>query len=1778
MTEQQVTNRMRHSILIFLFLLLISIIVNTSLIGVVSAQTLVNISPSTQQIDEGENFMIGVYVEPDAPISGAAFDLQFNSSLVNVVSITEGNLLNQDGASTLFSAGTIDNSQGTVTDVYATIFGKSNITTSGIFANIDLVALNKSGTCTFEMSNVVVSNSEGQSLPITIINGDADIGDVTNSTETPPAPLSELVSITGQQTTPIVWNESNFDGFKYNSSNIQSTETLTIAPYTLNGPNIDRVIEAGNLIYTTSFVLNEYPIYRDLGLYINDIDEGYSIGYLNGKQYVAIHNADKLATPLVEFDSNDVKTLRTGDVWDIGKGFSITAHQIDADGNKVWVELDKNGAYLDDKILETGSYLQNRVWTYNEDVAGESDVPILSLYVSGIMRGEDTAYVQIKYLSLIDNNVSQVLIENRFGNMEVTSMSGNSLGFSNWMDLNLTSSSSPSMIMENMSFITLDNLSSIEFYPSVIRNETPILYDVSGFISGNYSGLWNLSEGYTIALQEVDIKGDKALFSLLKDEVIIDQKIMTEKQIALSDSDSNYQYIKNGTQIINATLDFAFRGSDSEIANLINVYQWSEFDSSILLSNESHIFKSTISTGIPWNLSEGYTLTVKDVSLDGDEVWFKLLKNDVVVKDDILNEDALNTFVYTSGNGSISCMLDSIFVGTNENVVKISNLNQYSDINGELLINDSTHFYKTGNPSGISWILPDGYSLSMKGVDITGEKVWFELSKYGNSLKEDIVRSNAFFTHANGLESFTCLVSGIMHGTLTDATKIMDVNLCSDSGVQLIQNESKMYATADPSGEIWQLFEGYSLDPKDCDIIGSKVWLSLSKDGVIVKNEIIDARDINEVRWFNYYNSSGELVFSTYVSDVFLGQVDSLVILKDNVQYSEENGILLLNISKKTLRTGCMLNNITLPTITIISPTNGQTFTSPVITVTGTASDDTGIANVTVNSIFATGTTNWSTEVILTEGTNYITAVAIDISGNQVSDTISVMLNTGTQVTTSEPVEIRGPVFNGPDISNDDMGYAGTSSNGILEINASNFVGFCYDLNADWSTEKLVILQNLTLSPRTLEKNALVYTSTIQPVDYNSTNLMLVDTDGYEKIGYFGKEYVPIKSNQANKLSELLMDEADSDYHVLEMNQVFELGEGYAIIVREIDVVGDNVLMELSKDDEIVAENIISGGVTWSYDQDIGGETDIVTLLVYVDEIYQDETESYIVVKGIWQISDAVKEISPDENVGKFKGGASGDTIIMKNVDDDITLSKNTDVSITDGLSFKVADSDDVRFHIMKTYTAPGIYEVRGTPLTIDASNNNATGAPSVAWNYNNFPVFLYDLKKDVGFETLRLNCTENTSVIGPALDYENRSVAANALVYTSTIQSVDYNSNDLMLVDPDGYEKIGYFGKGYVPIRSGQANKLSRLLIDEGSKCFIRNGQALELGEGYAIIARQIDVEGGKVWMELSKHDEFVADKILYKGENWSYKQDIGGETDVVTLMVYVDEVFQGQADSLALIKGIWQISDTVKEIGSDETSGKLKGGANGDTITMMNEYSFTLTKGTDIGIAEYIKFKVADDAVLTRTYPFAEYTITEGIPPEPVESISIGSATAPPNSTVTIPVIVANVTNISGISFDLLYNSSVVIVSSVNANENFTGSSITPNIDNTNGTTRVVLTGSDLISVSEETPVIDIIFNVTGEFGSFSTLDLQNVEFSGSEFNPYTPAVVVDGVITVGIKGDFNGNGRVDIGDVAKVAFMVAGKIPSELSADFNGNGRVDIGDAAKIAYYLAGKVSEL
>jgi len=106
-------------------------------------------------------------------------------------------------------------------------------------------------------------------------------------------------------------------------------------------------------------------------------------------------------------------------------------------------------------------------------------------------------------------------------------------------------------------------------------------------------------------------------------------------------------------------------------------------------------------------------------------------------------------------------------------------------------------------------------------------------------------------------------------------------------------------------------------------------------------------------------------------------------------------------------------------------------------------------------------------------------------------------------------------------------------------------------------------------------------------------------------------------------------------------------------------------------------------------------------------------------------------------------------------------------------------------------------------------------------------------------------------------------------------------------------------------------------------------------------------------------------------------------------------------------------------------------------------------------------------------------------------------------------------------------------------------------------------------------ESKFVKILFRVK-KYGC-TPLNLTEVRISTSEFQS-REIEIINGSVMVTVKGDFNGNIEVDIGDVAYVAYMVIGKVPQDVRADFNGNGRVDIGDLAKIAHYLLRKIDEL
>ncbi|MDK2892435.1 S-layer protein domain-containing protein, partial [Methanohalophilus sp.] len=118
---------------------------------------------------------------------------------------------------------------------------------------------------------------------------------------------------------------------------------------------------------------------------------------------------------------------------------------------------------------------------------------------------------------------------------------------------------------------------------------------------------------------------------------------------------------------------------------------------------------------------------------------------------------------------------------------------------------------------------------------------------------------------------------------------------------------------------------------------------------------------------------------------------------------------------------------------------------------------------------------------------------------------------------TVDSVEIRGPIYNGSDIDN----IVATYGNGdYVEVTATNFAGFWYDIDENDSTEVLRISNASSTDGRELaEEYGLTYITYINETAYEGFE------GNYNIIGFFAEPYVPLTDSTPDKLAKLMFDD-----------------------------------------------------------------------------------------------------------------------------------------------------------------------------------------------------------------------------------------------------------------------------------------------------------------------------------------------------------------------------------------------------------------------------------------------------------------------------------------------------------------------------------------------------------------------------------------------------------------------------------------------------------------------------
>jgi hypothetical protein len=127
------------------------------------------------------------------------------------------------------------------------------------------------------------------------------------------------------------------------------------------------------------------------------------------------------------------------------------------------------------------------------------------------------------------------------------------------------------------------------------------------------------------------------------------------------------------------------------------------------------------------------------------------------------------------------------------------------------------------------------------------------------------------------------------------------------------------------------------------------------------------------------------------------------------------------------------------------------------------------------------------------------------------------------------------------------------------------------------------------------------------------------------------------------------------------------------------------------------------------------------------------------------------------------------------------------------------------------------------------------------------------------------------------------------------------------------------YYAKvGELVALNGNPDKLTNLILEQevDDKKTLATNEIWDLGGGFSLVANQIDLEGDKVWLTLTKNGAELHNNVVDAKSVYAYSKDIAGETDVPMFVTYVDVIFSGTDTNIVQLCHTWLISDDVETI----------------------------------------------------------------------------------------------------------------------------------------------------------------------------------------------------------------------------------------------------------------------
>ncbi|HII81093.1 MAG TPA: hypothetical protein HA261_12065 [Methanosarcina sp.] len=451
-----------------------------------------------------------------------------------------------------------------------------------------------------------------------------------------------------------------------------------------------------------------------------------------------------------------------------------------------------------------------------------------------------------------------------------------------------------------------------------------------------------------------------------------------------------------------------------------------------------------------------------------------------------------------------------------------------------------------------------------------------------------------------------------------------DVSLISDGILSKILTDSDDKKSA-YTGDSIELEDGYSLNIVEVDVSGKRVWVQLEKDGNVVDDNFITS-DQDYVYETDIGDAEDVPIIIVHFGTVFAGEETSAVVIQGIFQVSD----------------------------TYLELANGDTY-----------------GEMEVKSLS-------SSEIKMENGDNIglDKGETIDLMGKikiQVADDGKLRFAPVLDTSEKGVYELRGTVYD-----------KDANGNSLPTWTPYNFEGFYYNIDEGIGTEKLEITN---LKDRNIPDGALVYTSSPQAVEFEHG-----EWGNFTVVGFMAKKYFAGYPDNAVKgnidgvsllsdkvLSEVLTDSDDKESMYSGSDLVLE--EGYSLEIKQVDINGENVWVQLKKDGTVVDEEFVTSGQDYIYEGTLGKAEDVPIIIVHFGTVFQSTETSAVFMQGIFQISDKYIEVNNGDTFDEMEvTSVSESGITMKN-DGDIGLGEDETVDVMRDIKFKTADDDILRFY-----------------------------------------------------------------------------------------------------------------------------------------------------------------------------------------------------------------------------------------------------------------------------------------------------------------------------------------------------------------------------------------------------------------------------------------------------------------------------------------------------------------